>query len=133
MARPAGWDGGDVGQRLTEAQAVLGERPEVREVLYKIHCTATPTVAPRLRWSLDIRGVGLPTRSGEPGVPQAPDRRKDYAVSQDQTTQQDPTEQHAAPGSGAETVEYPGRSGEMDVQPDHGEQTYKGSNRLMGK
>jgi len=44
-------------------------------------------------------------------------------VSQDQTTQQDPTEQHAAPGSGDETVEYPGRSEEMDVQPDHGEQT----------
>jgi NAD(P)-dependent dehydrogenase (short-subunit alcohol dehydrogenase family) len=54
-------------------------------------------------------------------------------VSQDQTTQQDPTEQHAAPGSGDETVEYPGRSDEMDVQPDHGEQTYRGSNRLEGK
>jgi NAD(P)-dependent dehydrogenase (short-subunit alcohol dehydrogenase family) len=54
-------------------------------------------------------------------------------LSQDQTTQQDPTEQHAAPGSGAATVEYPGRSGEMDVQPDHGEQTYKGSDRLKGK
>ena len=54
-------------------------------------------------------------------------------MSQDQTTQQDPTEQHAAPGSGDETVEYPGHSGEMDVQPDHGEQSYKGSNRLEGK
>jgi hypothetical protein len=54
-------------------------------------------------------------------------------VSQDQTTQQDPTDQHAAPGSGDETVEYPGRSEEMDVRPDHGEQTYKGSNRLEGK
>jgi NAD(P)-dependent dehydrogenase (short-subunit alcohol dehydrogenase family) len=54
-------------------------------------------------------------------------------LSQDQTTQQDPTEQHAAPGSGDETVEYPGHSGEMDVQPDHGEQSYKGSNRLEGK
>ena len=54
-------------------------------------------------------------------------------MSQDQTTQQDPTEQHAAPGSGDETVEYPGHSGELDVQPDHGEQSYKGSNRLEGK
>jgi NAD(P)-dependent dehydrogenase (short-subunit alcohol dehydrogenase family) len=60
-------------------------------------------------------------------------RRKDDAVSQDQTTQQDPTEQHAAPGSGAATVVYPGRSGDVDVQPDHGEQTYKGSDRLKGK
>jgi NAD(P)-dependent dehydrogenase (short-subunit alcohol dehydrogenase family) len=54
-------------------------------------------------------------------------------VTQDQTTQQDPTQQHAAPGGGDTTVEYPGRSGEMDVRPDHGEQTYKGSNRLEGK
>ncbi len=48
----------------------------------------------------------------------------------DQATQQDPTEQHAAPGSGDETAEYPGHSDEVDVQPDHGEKTYKGSNRL---
>ena len=54
-------------------------------------------------------------------------------MTQDQTTQQDPNEQHAAPGSGDETVEYPGHSDEMDVQPDHGEKTYKGSNRLEGK
>jgi NAD(P)-dependent dehydrogenase (short-subunit alcohol dehydrogenase family) len=55
-------------------------------------------------------------------------------VSQDQTTQQDPTEQHVStPGSSGETIEHPGRSGDMDVQPDHGEQTYKGSNRLEGK
>ena len=54
-------------------------------------------------------------------------------MSQDQTTQQDPTEQHVStPGTG-ETIEHPGRSGDMDVQPDHGEETYKGSNRLEGK
>jgi NAD(P)-dependent dehydrogenase (short-subunit alcohol dehydrogenase family) len=54
-------------------------------------------------------------------------------VTQDQTTQQDPSQQHAAPGSGDETVEYPGHTDELDVQPDHGEETYKGSNRLEGK
>jgi hypothetical protein len=54
-------------------------------------------------------------------------------MSQDQTTPQNPTEQHSAPGSGNETVEYPGRSAELDVQPDHGEQTYKGSDRLKDK
>jgi NAD(P)-dependent dehydrogenase (short-subunit alcohol dehydrogenase family) len=54
-------------------------------------------------------------------------------VSKDQTTQQDPTEQQPSPGSGDETVAYPGRTGEMDVQPDHGEETYKGSGRLEGK
>jgi hypothetical protein len=54
-------------------------------------------------------------------------------VSQDQTTQQDPTTQHGAPGSGDETVEHPGRTGDLDVRPDHGEETYKGAGRLEGK
>ncbi len=54
-------------------------------------------------------------------------------MGRDQFTQQDPTEQHAQPGSGDETIEHPGRTGEMDVHPDHGEQTYRGSGRLEGK
>ena len=54
-------------------------------------------------------------------------------MSQDQTTQQDPTTQHGAPGSGDETVEHPGRTGDLDVRPDHGEETYKGAGRLEGK
>jgi NAD(P)-dependent dehydrogenase (short-subunit alcohol dehydrogenase family) len=54
-------------------------------------------------------------------------------VSQDQYTQQDPTQQHAQPGSGDQTVEWPGRTAEMDVRPDHGEKTYRGSGRLEGK
>ena len=51
----------------------------------------------------------------------------------DQFAQQDPTAQHAAPGSGDQTVEYPGRTADMDVRPDHGEETYRGSGRLQGK
>jgi len=54
-------------------------------------------------------------------------------VGQDQFTQQDPTEQHAAPGSGDRTVEHPGRTGELDVQPDHGEESYRGTGRLEGR
>ena len=54
-------------------------------------------------------------------------------MKQDQFTQQDPTEQHAAPGSGDQTVQYPGRTGDMDVQPDHGEHSYRGTGRLEGK
>ena len=54
-------------------------------------------------------------------------------MGQDQFSQQDPTQQHAQPGSGSETVRYPGRTEEMDVQPDHGEQTYRGIGRLEGK
>ncbi|MDQ3886344.1 MAG: SDR family oxidoreductase [Actinomycetota bacterium] len=54
-------------------------------------------------------------------------------MGQDQFSQQDPTRQHAQPGSGSKTVTYPGRTHEMDVQPDHGEQTYQGMSRLEGK
>ncbi len=54
-------------------------------------------------------------------------------MSQDQYTQQDPTQQHATPGSGDKTIEHPGRTADMDVTPDHGEQTYRGSGRLEGK
>src|SRR6476646_7291364 len=55
------------------------------------------------------------------------------STGHDQFTQQDPTEQHAAPGSGDQTIEHPGLTGEMDVRPDHGEQTYRGHGRLEGK
>ncbi|QJY44429.1 SDR family oxidoreductase [Pseudonocardia broussonetiae] len=54
-------------------------------------------------------------------------------MTQDQFTQQDPTEQHAAPGSGDRTVEHPGRTADLDVRPDHGEQTYRGTGRLEGR
>jgi NAD(P)-dependent dehydrogenase (short-subunit alcohol dehydrogenase family) len=54
-------------------------------------------------------------------------------MGQDQFTQQDPSQQHDSPGSGAETVPHPGRTGDMDKQPDHGEQSYRGSDRLVGK
>jgi NAD(P)-dependent dehydrogenase (short-subunit alcohol dehydrogenase family) len=54
-------------------------------------------------------------------------------MSEDQFVQQDPTEQHAAPGSGDKTIEHPGRTAEMDVRPDHGEHTYRGTGRLEGK
>ena len=54
-------------------------------------------------------------------------------MSDDQFSQQDPTKQHAVPGSGEQTVDYPGRTAEMDVRPDHGEHSYRGTGRLLGK
>ena len=42
-------------------------------------------------------------------------------------------EQTSSVGSGHRTVEHPGRTGELDVKPDHGEETYRGSGRLEGK
>jgi NAD(P)-dependent dehydrogenase (short-subunit alcohol dehydrogenase family) len=54
-------------------------------------------------------------------------------VSQDQLTPQDPRTRHESPGSGKQPVEYPGRTGDMDVHPDHGEKTYRGLGRLEGR
>jgi NAD(P)-dependent dehydrogenase (short-subunit alcohol dehydrogenase family) len=54
-------------------------------------------------------------------------------MAQDQYTQQDPTRQHSQEETGAREVDYPGRTGEMDTQPDHGEQSYRGSGRLTGR
>lgn len=55
-------------------------------------------------------------------------------MSQDQFTRQDPTTEHARqPGQGESTIPYPGRSDDMDREPDHGEHTYRGTGRLTGK
>ncbi|ADB31022.1 short-chain dehydrogenase/reductase SDR [Kribbella flavida DSM 17836] len=46
----------------------------------------------------------------------------------------DPTEGYPQPDDqGPEQLEHPGRSADMDLQPDHGEQSYRGSGKLEGK
>jgi NAD(P)-dependent dehydrogenase (short-subunit alcohol dehydrogenase family) len=54
-------------------------------------------------------------------------------LSEDQFTQQDPTQQHDQPESDGEQIEHPGVTAAMHDEPDHGEQTYRGSGRLEGK
>ncbi|WP_432936279.1 SDR family oxidoreductase [Kribbella sp. CA-253562] len=52
----------------------------------------------------------------------------------DQHQPEDPTTQHPGPeAQGPEQLEHPGRSGEMDQQPDHGEDSYRGTGKLTGK
>jgi NAD(P)-dependent dehydrogenase (short-subunit alcohol dehydrogenase family) len=51
----------------------------------------------------------------------------------DQYTPTDPTEQYPKPEQPAESIEHPGHTGDMARQPDHGEQTYRGSGKLTGK
>jgi len=52
----------------------------------------------------------------------------------DQTTPQDPTEQHPGPDAQpAQTIAHPGRTRDMLHEPDHGEHTYRGSGRLEGR
>ena len=54
-------------------------------------------------------------------------------MPKDQYEQQDPTRQQPSSVSGGETVPHPGRTGELDREPDHGEHSYRGSGRLTDK
>ncbi|KWV30486.1 SDR family oxidoreductase [Micromonospora rifamycinica] len=55
-------------------------------------------------------------------------------MSQDQYTPQDPTDQYGhQDGQPAQQQSTPGRTGAMDPAPDHGETSYRGSDRLVGK
>ncbi len=51
----------------------------------------------------------------------------------DQTTQTDPTEQHDQPEGTDDQIAHPGLTKDMTDQPDHGEDSYRGSERLTGK
>ncbi|NAZ85347.1 SDR family oxidoreductase [Kineococcus indalonis] len=54
-------------------------------------------------------------------------------MPQDQTDPQDPQEQYAQPEAEGEQLAHPGRTQDMGDQPDHGEESYRGSERLEGK
>src|SRR3712207_4904391 len=51
----------------------------------------------------------------------------------DQTTQTDPTQQYEQPEHTEDQIPHPGLTQTMQDQPDHGEETYRGSDRLTGK
>jgi NAD(P)-dependent dehydrogenase (short-subunit alcohol dehydrogenase family) len=55
-------------------------------------------------------------------------------VTQDQYDKQDPQQQFRTPESqDSSEIPHPGNTAEMDVEPDHGEESYRGSGRLSGK
>jgi NAD(P)-dependent dehydrogenase (short-subunit alcohol dehydrogenase family) len=54
-------------------------------------------------------------------------------MSQDQFTPQDPGDQYAEPTGNGQDIDHPGLTGDMRDQPDHGEETYRGSGRLTGR
>ena len=51
----------------------------------------------------------------------------------DQTSPTDPTDQYRTEDFGEQEIDHPGLTEDMDTQPDHGEQSYRGSGRLEGK
>jgi len=55
-------------------------------------------------------------------------------VSEDQFAKQNPQDQFPSPDEQqSDAISHPGTTGEMDVEPDHGEDSYRGSGRLTGK
>jgi NAD(P)-dependent dehydrogenase (short-subunit alcohol dehydrogenase family) len=55
-------------------------------------------------------------------------------MTEDQHTQQDPTQQYPRPEQQPEQeLEHPGLESEMQPEPDYGEDTYRGSGRLEGR
>ena len=54
------------------------------------------------------------------------------AMTQDQTSKQDPTEQHPQELP-PEQLEHPGLEADMEQSPDYGEESYRGSGRLEGR
>jgi NAD(P)-dependent dehydrogenase (short-subunit alcohol dehydrogenase family) len=55
-------------------------------------------------------------------------------VAEDQYTKQNPQDQFRTPQEqDSGEISHPGTTGEMDVEPDHGEDSYRGTGRLTGK
>jgi NAD(P)-dependent dehydrogenase (short-subunit alcohol dehydrogenase family) len=55
-------------------------------------------------------------------------------MSQDQYSEQDPTTQNVQPDAQpAQNIDHPGLESEMQLEPDYGESTYRGSGRLDGR
>lgn len=51
----------------------------------------------------------------------------------EETALEDPTKKYPRPPFKSQPQPWPGLAGKMDPVPDHGEKTYKGSGRLMGR
>ena len=54
-------------------------------------------------------------------------------MTSDQFDTRNPTEQHDQPSTSGDTIPHPGLTGDMEDQPDHGEQSYRGTGRLTGR
>lgn len=53
--------------------------------------------------------------------------------AEDQYTRRNPVEQYPPPQTEGRRIDPPGRLADMDARPDHGEASYRGSDRLVGR
>jgi hypothetical protein len=55
------------------------------------------------------------------------------AMTDDQHSAVDPTTKHLQPDTGGEKIAHPGLTVDMSEEPDHGEDSYRGSGKLKGR
>src|SRR4051794_32241055 len=72
-----------------------------------------------------LLGVAVGDTAGLPGRPSA--------MTEDQTTTQDPRTQHQLPEQPELQLEHPGHEADMTPRADHGEESYRGGGRLEGR
>ena len=84
------------------------------------------------RQAVGLVGLGLASAAGGASMAQQataqPSERANGAVAKD-----DPRTKYPKPPFQEQTQPWPGLAGKMNPKPDHGETTYKGSGRLIGR
>jgi NAD(P)-dependent dehydrogenase (short-subunit alcohol dehydrogenase family) len=75
-------------------------------------------------------GAGLAMAAASP-VFAAPSNTKEKSMAPEKL--QDPTTKYPKPPFKGQSQPWPGLASKMDPRPDHGEKSYKGSGRLMGR
>ena len=75
-------------------------------------------------------GAGFATIAVQPVFGSAEKTNTQFALPKDL---EDPTTKYPRPPFKEQSQPWPGLSGKMDPRPDHGENSYKGSGRLMGR
>jgi NAD(P)-dependent dehydrogenase (short-subunit alcohol dehydrogenase family) len=75
-------------------------------------------------------GAGLATMAIAPSFA-SPKRNNPQSSAPEKL--EDPTTKYPKPPFKSQSQPWPGLAGKMDPQPDHGEKSYKGSGRLMGR
>jgi hypothetical protein len=74
-------------------------------------------------------GLGLATMA----IPQMVSASPQYKKVSPAPSLEDPTTKYPRPPFKSQSQAWPGLAGKMEPRPDHGEKSYKGSNRLAGR
>jgi NAD(P)-dependent dehydrogenase (short-subunit alcohol dehydrogenase family) len=92
--------------------------------------TQKPTNPVSRRQAVGLFGVAMAGTAAGPALSEPPhaDNSPNHEVAMD-----DPRSKYPKPPFNSQTQPWPGLAGKMDPKPDHGEMSYRGSGRLMGR